>query len=46
MNNPPTLMIVVPCYNEQAALPITAEKLFSLINDLLLRELLNAESAV
>ena len=39
-------MIVVPCYNEQAALPITAEKLLSLINDLLLRELINAESGI
>lgn len=42
----PRLFIVIPCYNEQEALPITAERLTVLTDDMLSRGLISPESRI
>ena len=42
----PVLFIVVPCYNEQEALPITADRLTSLTDDMLSKGLIAPESRI
>ena len=42
----PVLFIVVPCYNEQEALPITADRLTSLTDDMLARGLIDPASRI
>lgn len=43
---PPVLFIVVPCYNEQEALPITAQRLTELTDDMISRALIDPASRV
>ena len=42
----PKLFIVVPCYNEQEALPITAKRLTELTDDMISKEIIAPESRV
>ena len=42
----PRLFIVIPCYNEQEALPITAKRLTELTDDMVSRDLIAAESRI
>ena len=42
----PVLYIVIPCYNEEEALPITSEKLIALTNDMMKRNLIDVKSRV
>mgnify|MGYP004732751497 FL=1 len=42
----PVLYIVIPCYNEEEALPITAEKLIALTDDMIGRDLIDANSRI
>ena len=42
----PTLFIIVPCYNEQEALPITAKRLTALTDDMLARGLIAPASRI
>ena len=42
----PVLYIVIPCYNEEEALPITSEKLIALTDDMMKRNLIDAKSRV
>ncbi len=42
----PVLYIVIPCYNEEEALPITAEKLIALTDDMIRRSLIDANSRI
>ncbi len=42
----PVLYIVIPCYNEEEALPITSEKLIALTNDMMKRNLIDAKSRI
>lgn len=42
----PVLYIVIPCYNEEEALPITAEKLISLTDDMMNRGLIDKKSRI
>ena len=42
----PVLYIVIPCYNEEEALPITAEKLIALTDDMMKRSLIDAKSRI
>ena len=42
----PVLDIVIPCYNEEEALPITAEKLIALTDDMIRRSLIDANSRI
>lgn len=44
--NPPILFIIVPCYNEQEALPITAKRLAELTDDMLEKKLIAPESRI
>ncbi len=44
--NTPKLFIVIPCYNEQEALPITAGRLTELTDDMIRREIIAPESRV
>lgn len=44
--NTPKLFIVIPCYNEQEALPITAGRLTELTDDMIRREIVSPESRV
>jgi glycosyltransferase involved in cell wall biosynthesis len=44
--NPPVLFIVIPCYNEQEALPITAKRLVELTDDMLEKGLIAPESRI
>ena len=44
--NPPRLFIVIPCYNEQEALPITAKRLVELTDDMLKKGLIDPESRI
>ena len=43
---PPRLYIVIPCYNEQEALPITSRRLTALTDDMLKRGLIAPDSRV
>lgn len=43
---PPVLAIVVPCYNEEAALPITAARLLDLLDQMVAAELVSSDSYV
>ena len=42
----PILFIVIPCYNEQEALPITAKRLVALTDDMLSKGLIAPESRI
>ena len=42
----PVLYIVIPCYNEEEALPITAKRMAELLNDLTEKQLIDAKSRV
>ena len=42
----PVLYIVIPCYNEEEALPITSEKLIQLTDDMMKRNLIDAKSRI
>ena len=42
----PVLFIVIPCYNEQEALPITAKRLTALTDDMLSKGLIAPESRI
>ena len=44
--NSPKLFIVIPCYNEEAALPITASRLTELTDDMLSRNLIDPASRI
>ncbi len=44
--NAPKLFIVIPCYNEQEALPITARRLVELTDDMLKKGLIDPESRI
>ncbi len=44
--NAPKLFIVIPCYNEQEALPITAKRLVELTDDMLKKGLIDPESRI
>lgn len=43
---PPVLHIVIPCYNEQEALPITAKRLTELTDDMISREIIDRSSRI
>ena len=42
----PVLYIVIPCYNEEEALPITSEKLIALTDDMMKRNRIDAKSRI
>ena len=42
----PVIALVVPCYNEEAALPISAPILLGVIDDMVAREMVSAQSFV
>ncbi len=42
----PKLFIVIPCYNEQEALPITAQRLVELTDDMIEKALISPESRI
>ena len=42
----PVLFIVIPCYNEQEALPITAKRLVELTDDMIGRSVIDPESRI
>ena len=42
----PVLFIIIPCYNEQEALPITAKRLTELTDDMLSKGLIDRESRI
>ncbi|MBQ6349199.1 MAG: glycosyltransferase family 2 protein [Clostridia bacterium] len=44
--NAPKLFIVIPCYNEQEALPITAKRLVELTDDMLAKGLIDPQSRI
>ncbi|MBQ6326499.1 MAG: glycosyltransferase, partial [Clostridia bacterium] len=44
--NTPKLFIVIPCYNEQEALPITARRLVELTDDMLKKGLIDPPSRI
>ena len=44
--NPPILFIIIPCYNEQEALPITATRLTELTDDMIARSIIDPESRI
>lgn len=46
MNNTPTLYIVIPCYNEQAVLPITAPLFLNKITSLINKNKISQDSKV
>ncbi len=46
MAKKPVLFIVVPCYNEQEALPITAGRLTALTDDMIAREIIDPASRI
>lgn len=43
---PPKLFIVIPCYNEQEALPITAKRLVELTDDMVARAIIDPASRI
>ena len=43
---PPILFIILPCYNEQAALPITSKRLAALTDDMIDRTIIAPQSRV
>ena len=43
---PPVLFIVIPCYNEQEALPITAKRLTELTNDMISKSIIDTDSRI
>lgn len=44
--NTPKLFIIIPCYNEQEALPITANRLTELTDDMIARSIIDPESRI
>ena len=42
----PKLFIIIPCYNEQEALPITAKRLVELTDDMIARSIIAPESRI
>ena len=42
----PVLYIVIPCYNEEEALPITAKRLVELTDDMIAKALIAPESRI
>ena len=42
----PVLFIVIPCYNEQEALPITAKRLVELTDDMIARKIIDPASRI
>ena len=42
----PKLFIVIPCYNEQEALPITARRLVELTDDMIAKSIISPESRI
>lgn len=42
----PKLFIIIPCYNEQEALPITAQRLVELTDDMIEKALISPESRI
>ena len=42
----PVLFIVVPCYNEQEALPLTARRLTELMDDMIARQIIDPASRI
>ena len=44
--SPPILFIVIPCYNEQEALPITAKRLTELTDDMIARQIIDPASRI
>ena len=46
MMKAPALFIVVPCYNEQEALPITAKRLTELTNDMISKSIIDTDSRI
>ena len=44
--NAPKLFIIIPCYNEQEALPITAQRLTALTDDMITRSVISPESRI
>ena len=42
----PILFIVIPCYNEEEALPITAKRLTELTDDMIARQLIHPDSRI
>lgn len=43
---PPILFIIIPCYNEEAALPITSKRLVALTDDMISRAIIAPQSRV
>lgn len=46
MKQMPVLYIVIPCYNEEDALPITAKRLVALTDDMMEKNLISPESRI
>ena len=44
--NAPKLFIVIPCYNEEEALPITARRLTELTDDMIAKSIISPESRI
>ena len=42
----PVLFIIIPCYNEQEALPITAKRLTELTDDMIARQIIDPSSRI
>jgi glycosyltransferase involved in cell wall biosynthesis len=42
----PSVAIVIPCYNEEAVLAVTAERITGIVNDLQSRGLISAQSSI
>jgi len=42
----PVLYIVIPCYNEEEALPITSKRLVELTDDMMAKQLIDAKSRI